>query len=181
MHVPQFKYFALFFRFRRKELLQLLQFSGIHFLRSLFSNYLANLHHRYITFVISCKGTLRVLFEKRNRQVILSQQKVALRLGQHQLVVSLHLDTVAEGRQTVFVGTVLKEEVPSILMDVLIFGSKSNVSLQIEESLVGVPLDLQAFGPFQIRLGVFFVEVDGDSEVLDCLTEVSEDGESESS
>ena len=65
-------------------------------------------------------------------------------------------------------------------MDLLVFGSKSDVSLQIEEGLVGVAFDLQALGSFEVGFGIFLVQVDSNSEILGGLSEVAKDGEDES-
>lgn len=40
---------------------------------------------------------------------------------------------------------------------------------------------MKAFCSLEIGFTIFLIEIDGDCEVLDCLTEITEDGEDESS
>lgn len=64
-------------------------------------------------------------------------------------------------------------------MYVLIFRGQGDVPLQIQEGLVGVALNLQTLGSFQIGFGVFLIQVDGNSEILDRLAEIAKDGKDE--
>jgi hypothetical protein len=104
---------------------------------------------------------------------------VALCLGEHQFAVVLLLISVAEGGEAVLIGAVLEEEVTCIFMYVLIFRGEGDVPLKIQEGLVGVAFNLQALGSFEVGFGVFLIEVDGNSEILDGLAEIAKDGKDE--
>lgn len=102
---------------------------------------------------------------------------MALGLREHQLVVVVKVCTMAECRKTVLIGAVLEKQVSCILVNLLVFRSQSDITLQVEEGFVRVALDLQALSALEVRLSVFLVEVGGYSEILDGLTKIAKDGE----
>lgn len=61
-------------------------------------------------------------------------------------------------------------------MYLLVLRSEGYVSLEVEESLVGVSLNLQAFSPLKVGLGILLLEVCSNCEILDGLAEIAENG-----
>jgi len=53
--------------------------------------------------------------------------------------------------------------------------------LQVQKGFIRVTFNLQAFGPLEIRLTVFFIKIDGDSEILNCLTEIAKNSKNQTS
>jgi hypothetical protein len=82
-----------------------------------------DLHHFYIALVFTRVGHLVVLAEEGDGSRVLAEQEVAFGLGEQQLVVAFDVRAVAEGGETVLVSTVLEEQIPRILMDLLILRS----------------------------------------------------------
>lgn len=82
---------------------------------------------------------------------------MALGLCQHKLSIAIYFCSMAERRQAIFIGTVLKEKITCILVYLLIFRCQSNISLQIEKSFIRIALNLQAFSSLEVRFGIFLV------------------------
>lgn len=58
-------------------------------------------------------------------------------------------------------------------MNVLIFGGKCDVSLQIQKSLIRVAFNLKALGSFEVGFGIFFIQVDRNCEILNRLAKIA--------
>lgn len=181
MHVAHLEDLAVVLVLAGDEFVELLDLGEVGLLGGVLLDAAADLDDLHVALVLVVVGQLPVLAEQRHGGLVLAEQEVALGLGEDQVVVVVEVGAVAEGGEAVLVGAVLEEEVAGVLVDLLVLGGEGDVALEVEEGLVGVALDLQALGPLQVGLGVLLVEVDGDGEVLDCLAEVAEDGEDESS
>ena len=79
--------------------------------------------------VVAAVGGLAISFKQRYRCLVLAQQKMTLSLGKQQLVVTLCVSAMTESGKTVLIGAVLEEEVPCVLMYLLIFRGEGDVSL----------------------------------------------------
>lgn len=117
----------------------------------------ADLHDSDIAFVLVVVGHLPVLLKEGDRSFVLSEQEVALRFCKYELIVVLKIGSMTKSRKTVFIGTVLEQEVPRVLVDLLVFRCKRDVSLQIKKGFIRVALNLKALGAFKIRFCVFLI------------------------
>jgi hypothetical protein len=91
----------------------------------------ADLHNCYIALILKIVGEFSIFFEKNYCSLVLAQEEVALGFGEYEFIIILKVSSMAKGRKTIFISTVLEQKISCILVNLLIFGSECDISLKI--------------------------------------------------